>query len=281
AQADSHGNLNVSKFGSRLAGAGGFINISQNAKEVVFVGTFNAGLTKLRVEDGRLHIEQEGNARKFVREVEHRTFSGAYAARRGQPVLYITERCVFRLCAEGLELTEIAPGIDLDRDILAQMDFAPIIRQAPRLMDARIFQPEPMGLRRDLLAIPLKQRLLYDAQQNLFFVNLEGVRVSSRDTIEQIRTLVAQLLDPLGKKVYAVVNYDNFSIEPDLVDEYSEMVKYLVDRYYLGATRYTTSMFLRVKLGNALEGRAVAPHIYESAEEARNYLRDLEAKAGK
>lgn len=281
AQADRHGNLNVSKFGSRLAGAGGFINISQNAKEVVFVGTFNAGPMKLRVEAGRLHIDQDGNARKFVSEVEHRTFSGAYAARRGQPVLYITERCVFRLCAEGLELTEIAPGIDLDRDILAQMDFAPIIRQAPRLMDARIFQPEPMGLRRDLLAIPLKQRLLYDAQQNLFFVNLEGLRVSSRDTMEQIRTLVAQLLDPLGKKVYAVVNYDNFSIEPELVDEYSEMVKYLVDRYYLGATRYTTSMFLRIKLGDALAGRAVAPHIYESAEEARNYLRDLEAKADK
>jgi propionate CoA-transferase len=280
AQADRHGNLNVSKFGAKLAGAGGFINISQNAKEVVFVGTFNAGDLKLRVENGTLHIDEEGAARKFVSEVEHRTFSGAYAAKRGQSVLYITERCVFRLCEEGLELTEIAPGIDLDRDILAQMDFAPVIRQPPRLMDPRIFRTEPIGLRRDLLSVPLKQRLLYDAQQNLFFVNLEGVRVSSRDTIEQIRSLVAQLLDPLGKKVFAIVNYDNFSIEPELVDEYTEMVKFLMDHYYLGATRYTTSTFLRVKLGDALEGRAVAPHIYESAEEARVHLRDLEDKAG-
>jgi propionate CoA-transferase len=281
AQADRHGNLNVSKFGTKLAGAGGFINISQNAKEVIFVGTFNAGRMKISVENGILHIDQEGAAHKFVNEVEHRTFSGEYAAKRGQSVLYITERCVFRLCGEGLELIEIAPGIDLERDILAQMDFAPVMKRPPRLMDSRIFQSEPIGLRHDLLSIPLKQRLLYDAQQNLFFVNLEGLTLKSRDTIERIRALTADLLDPLGKKVFAIVNYDNFSIEPELVDEYTEMVKFLMDHYYLGATRYTTSTFLRVKLGGALEARAVAPHIYESAEEARIHLRDLEAKAGK
>ena len=149
AQADQSGNLNVSKFGPRLAGAGGFINISQNAGKVVFVGTFTAGNLEITVEDGHLRILREGRTRKFVTEVEHRTFSGTEAWKRGQPVLYITERCVFRLGENGLELTEIAPGIDLDRDILAHMDFRPIMHAVPTLMDARIFAAGPMGLARE------------------------------------------------------------------------------------------------------------------------------------
>ncbi|HEY2190625.1 MAG TPA: malonate decarboxylase subunit alpha, partial [Caldimonas sp.] len=100
AQADAEGNLNVSKFGARLAGAGGFINISQSAREVVFVGTFTTGGLQVHVSDGRIRIDSEGDCTKFVREVEHRTFSGARALARGQRVLYVTERCVFRL-AEG------------------------------------------------------------------------------------------------------------------------------------------------------------------------------------
>nr|WP_136808743.1 acyl CoA:acetate/3-ketoacid CoA transferase [Desulfosediminicola flagellatus] len=146
AQADLHGNVNVSKFGSKLAGAGGFINISQNAKTVVFLGTFTAGGLKADIENHQLKITQEGKARKFVQdEVEHVTFSGDYALKRGQKVLYITERCVFTLTEQGMELTEIAPGIDLQKDILDQMDFEPIIKSTPRLMDSRIFRDEPMG----------------------------------------------------------------------------------------------------------------------------------------
>lgn len=151
AQADAAGNLNVSKFGTRLSGAGGFINISQNAKQVVFVGTFSAGPQDIRIEDGRLRIVQDGALRKFVAAVEQRTFAGRLAAERGQPVLYVTERCVLQLTRDGLELIEIAPGVDLERDILARMDFAPIVRQ-PKLMDARLFQAERIGLYERLAA---------------------------------------------------------------------------------------------------------------------------------
>ncbi len=151
AQADREGNLNVSKFGPRLAGAGGFINISQSARKVVFVGTFTAGRLEVAVDGGKLKILQDGSAVKFVDQVEHRTFSGPQAVKRGTPVLYITERCVFELSAAGLVLTEIAPGVDLQRDILDRMEFAPLMPTAPRLMDARIFADAPMHLRPDIV----------------------------------------------------------------------------------------------------------------------------------
>ncbi|WP_232417765.1 acyl CoA:acetate/3-ketoacid CoA transferase [Methyloversatilis thermotolerans] len=146
AQVDGEGNVNVSRFGHRLAGAGGFINISQNARRLVFVGSFTAGDADIAVRDGQLHIIAEGRARKFVQAVEHRSFSGREARRRGQQVLYVTERCVFRLADDGLELLEIAPGIDLHRDVLAHMDFLPGMSGSPAGMLPAIFGPARMAL---------------------------------------------------------------------------------------------------------------------------------------
>ncbi|MEJ1959659.1 MAG: acyl CoA:acetate/3-ketoacid CoA transferase [Nitrosomonadales bacterium] len=152
AQADASGNLNVSKFGKHLAGVGGFISISQNAKQVVFVGTFTAGHLAVTIAGGSLKIIQEGELIKFVDVVEQRTFSGEHAFKNSQRVLYITERCVFRLIETGLELIEIAPGIDLERDIMGRMDFRPAISPTLKTMDARIFCDEAMGLHDDILA---------------------------------------------------------------------------------------------------------------------------------
>ena len=146
AQVDEKGNLNVSKFGGRIAGCGGFINISQNAKKVYYLGTFTTGGLKIATGDGKLEITQEGKSKKFIKEVEQITFSGTYAAKIGQPVVYITERAVFELRPDGVYLTEVAPGIDLQTQVLDLMDFAPKMDGEPKLMDARLFKDEIMGL---------------------------------------------------------------------------------------------------------------------------------------
>lgn len=273
AQADKQGNLNVSKFGSKLAGAGGFINISQNAQKVVFVGTFTAGGLEVAVAGGKIHINTEGRTRKFVEQVEHTTFSGNLAVKEDRKVLYITERCVFLLTNNGMELVEISPGVDLQKDILDQMEFEPVMKTRPLLMDERIFEDGSMGINEELIELSLEERLVYDRDNNLFFVNFEGFSVKSVPEIENIREAVERTLADADKRVYTIVNYDNFTIHPELIDRYTGMVKYLVDTYYHTVTRYTTSAFNRMKMKDAFEKKNLAPSIYETREEAERALK--------
>ena len=148
AQADEKGNVNVSKFGPRIAGCGGFIDITQNSKKVFFCGTFTAGGLKTKIENGKLIIEKEGREPKFLKQVEQITFSGDYAASMSQPVMYITERAVFELRKDGVYLIEAAPGIDIQKQIIDVMGFEPKIDGAVKTMDERIFKDELMGLKK-------------------------------------------------------------------------------------------------------------------------------------
>ncbi|HEX5666890.1 MAG TPA: malonate decarboxylase subunit alpha [Hyphomicrobium sp.] len=277
AECDQFGNVNTSKFGGRLNGCGGFIDISQNARAVVFAGTFTAGGLEVEIHYGKLKIVKEGRARKFVNNVEQITFSGPYASRKSQPVIYVTERCVFQLTPGGLELIEVAPGIDIDKHILAQMDFKPIINK-PMPMDRRIFVDDPMELLSELLNLKLSERVSYDSDRNILFVNLEGWSVRKKSDIDDLRKTLVAACVAAGRRVNSVVNHDGCRIAEDLYDDYAEMIQYMMDDHYLTTTRYTTSAFMRLKMQEALSKRGLAPHIFERKEDAHAFLEDQAAE---
>lgn len=272
AQADEAGNVNVSRFGSHLAGAGGFINISQSSKKIVFAGTFTSGGLEIAIEGGAVRIVREGSTRKFVAKVEQITFSGTRAAETGQAVLYVTERCVLRRSTAGVELIEVAPGIDIERDILAQMDFRPLIGDV-RPMDARIFGIGPMGLDQLLLGRSLASRIHYDAGRNILFANFNGIHVKTIEDIDLIRQEIERACRAAGKSVAFIENCDAFELDPAVSDAYFSMIAYLEQCYYTSASRYTTSAFLRLKLGEGLAERRLAPHIFETETEAQQFTR--------
>ena len=262
-ECDAAGNVNASRFGRRIPGCGGFIDISQNAKKLIFVGTFSSGGLELAVEDGRVRIIKEGKFPKFVERIGQTTFSADYAQRWQQDVLYVTERCVFRLGASGLTLTEVAPGIEVERDILARLPFKPAI-DGPHEMDPAIFRPATMGLRERMLDTRMEDRLSYDAARNTVYMNYAGLRIRNQDDIRIIVEAVDRLLGPLGKRVYSIVNYERFSCDDEVFDQYIDAVKYVEQTYYLGVKRYTSGAFLRHKLGTEFAKRHITSEVLGS-----------------
>ena len=264
AEIDESGHVNVSRFGPKLAGAGGFINISQNARALVFAGTLTAGGLKIGIEDGWLSILEEGKAQKFMAQVEQITFSGSRAARQKRPVLYVTERAVFELTPEGVALREVAPGLDAERDVIAQMGFRPIVETVSE-MDPRIFKPEPMDLKRDLLHMDLDERITLDRETGRLFINFEKMRLREPEDLALIRSRVEALCQPLEDRVEAIVTYDGFRLEEDIAEAYGKLVAELEERFYSRVTRYSGAAFTRMQLAPIVPGVTDRPHLYRSA----------------
>jgi len=272
AEIDALGDVNVSRFGSRLAGAGGFINISQNAGALFFLGTF-AAHSQEEVVDGGLRIHHPGRTPKFVPRVSHVTFSADQARRRGQPVRYITERCVLQLADHGLEVIEIAPGVDLERDVLAPLPFRPAVSPALRTMDAAIFCPGRMGLRHDEV-LSLSERVTYRPDVDLLYLNFEGLQLDTEQDADDLARGLESELKSYGRKLAAVVNYDNFRLAPPAADRYWAMIRHNTTHYLSSTTRYSTNAFFRHQLGETFSAARLDGHVYRSFDEAVHHLDD-------
>lgn len=270
AEIDADGNVNVSRFGNRLAGAGGFINISQNAGALFFLGTF-AARSQEEVTDGRLRVLAPGRHPKFVPRVSHVTFSAAQARRRGQEVRYLTERCVLRLTADGLEVVEIAPGVDLERDVLAAMPFRPTVATGLRPMDAAIFTPGRMGLAEGPV-LTLAERVVHRPDADLLYLNFEGLHLDTEADAEHLAVQLETLLASYGRKLAAVVNYDNFRLAPAAADRYWAMIRHNTTHYLSSTTRYSTNAFFRHQLGERFSLARLDGHVYRSFDEAAHHL---------
>ena len=254
AETDQYGNVNVSRFGPRFVGAGGFINISQNASRLVLAGTFTAGGLEVQIKDSKLTILKEGKSKKFVKNVQQITFSGSLAAERKQPVLYVTERCVFKVIPKGLELIEVAPGIDIERDILAHMDFTPIMNDV-KLMDKRIFHVNPMDLQGDSINAPIENRIKLNDDKTTLEINFREFAINTKEELLFLEKRIINLCESAKGKVDMTAWYDGFSINPELDELFSEAMVALETKYYNSATRYTRDPFIRLKFDAQLAKR--------------------------
>jgi propionate CoA-transferase len=269
AETDRHGNVNVSRFGDKIAGTGGFVDITQNARKVVYSGTFSTGKLEFAVEDGKVRLANDSGKCKLCDDVQQITFSGKVALEKGQQVLYVTERCVFELTAEGLELVEIAPGLDVQRDVLDRMPFQPLVRNV-REMDPRVFGEGDMGLRDSMLDLPLSERIVHDPDRDLLFLNFEGLRIRTAEDLAALRAAVEKVCDGIGHRIDVVVSYDSFDLSRELEADFARTTAELERERYGRVSRYTTSAFMRLKLGQVLV-REVKPHLFETRREAQAF----------
>ncbi|KNC85349.1 hypothetical protein SARC_02471 [Sphaeroforma arctica JP610] len=260
AQVTPTGDVNVTRLSEdRLTGPGGFIDISQATHRVCFMGTMTTKGLKLGFGDnsGVLNIEREGAIKKFVNDTYEVTFSGDEAVRRGQHTLYVTERAVFKRSSAHpiLELIEIAPGLDLERDVLSAMEFRPVISPDLKTMDPRLFKFEKMGLRRDMTGVSLSDRAQYHEDDHTLLLDLSGVTVSQPEELRRFESDLKALFDPLkaaGGKFNAVINYDGFDCWQPIEKDYRKMVEEMEENYYLSSRRFTGNSFRRFKLGKSI-----------------------------
>jgi propionate CoA-transferase len=264
AEVDGGGNVNVSRFGQRIAGCGGSINLTQRTRNVVFMTTFTSGGLEVGVGDAHLVIRKEGRLRKFVDSVSQITFSGNVARARNQSVRYVTERCVFELAATGLRLIELAPGVDLDNDVLRHLPFEVEVDD-PAQMPKTLFGEGRTGLRETILDLRMQDRLDYDAESNTVFMDYSGMHVRSPSDVRDIVNAVDALLSPLGRRVHSIVNYDRFHLDESAVHAYAEAVRFVEETYYVpgGVTRHSTNAFIRLKLGRELSKRRLSSRFAE------------------
>jgi propionate CoA-transferase len=272
AQCDPAGNVNSSKFGPRVAGCGGFIDISQNAKRVLFMGTFTTGGVEIAVENGTVKIIREGKIRKFVKQCDQITFCSRFSESQKQEVFYITERCVFKLKGERLVLIEVAPGIDIRNDILAKMDFEPLMEDV-KPMDSRIFQKLTMKIRNEFLIRELQARVRYDSGQNMLQLNFNGLELETIEDVENMRSVIEDHCRRAGRKIKALVNYDAFKVNDELLDAYMDMGHAIIDSYYLQVARHTTNPMIMEQLSSAFKMRGLDPNIFPSRGKALEFLK--------
>lgn len=269
-ETDAMGNVNVTRVGTKLTGPGGFIDISHATKRVNMMGTMTAGGLVVEVKDGKLRIVKEGTIKKFVSNVQEIAFSGAHAIKNQQVVKYITERCVFALRPEGLELIEIAPGVDLQKDVLDQMEFMPIIRRPLGPMDPAIFREESMRLAKKVSVLDYSGRVVYIKQSNACYIDLKNATIYDRRALEATKKAHDDIRAYVAKngKVNAIVTSDNFRIAPQFLDEHKAMTKRLEDDCYLTVRRCSSRAFTMHRLAAAFNiagSMAVAPMSVDEA----------------